>query len=138
MKFEMTNLDTLMADLEGFGDMTEVMIYDMLIDSGDVVVEAQKRTARTMLKGPMTEEDGVEKSIQRGKVSNINGGMTLNIVFKGTQHGNRLAEIAFVNEFGKTNQPARPFIATANEESADEAQAAAEKALDYYLKKNRL
>ena len=43
------------------------------------------------------------------------------IEFAGTQHGESIATIAYINEYGKTNQPARPFIATANAKCENEA-----------------
>ena len=56
---------------------------------------------------------------------------------KGTRrHGNkrRAAEVAFVDEFGKRGQPARPFIQTANEKAADRAIDAAARVYDDFLK----
>ena len=46
---------------------------------------------------------------------------------------NRVAEIAFINEFGKKNQPARPFISQANESNAGAAVDAAADVYDRYL-----
>lgn len=60
---------------------------------------------------------------------------------KGTRSdGNkrRNAEVAFVNEYGKAGQPARPFINTANEKSADAAVEAAAGVYDKYLKSKNL
>lgn len=54
------------------------------------------------------------------------------------ERGNRNAEVAFINEFGKHGQPARPFIKTANEEAADTAVEAAAKVYDKYLKSKNL
>ena len=46
----------------------------------------------------------------------------------------RAAEVAFVDEFGKQGQPARPFIQTANEKAADPAIDAAARVYDDFLK----
>jgi hypothetical protein len=61
------------------------------------------------------------------------GGATVKIEFKGTQHGNRLGEIAFINEYGKKSQPARPFIAKAIKDADAAGAEAAKTVLDAYL-----
>lgn len=53
--------------------------------------------------------------------------------------GNRNAEVAFINEFGKSGkhgkkgQPARPFIRTANEAAEERATEAEEKVYNDFL-----
>ena len=47
----------------------------------------------------------------------------------------RNAEIAFVNEYGKRNQPARPFILTALNNNAEEITDPAEKAIGDWIEK---
>jgi len=101
---------------------------EMMEAQADVVMEAQKRTASTMLQGPYYR-GGVVSGIAKGRFKRTGDGAEHHIVFKGTQHGNRIAEIAFINEYGKKNQPARPFIKTANEQAAGEATEAAAKIL---------
>lgn len=143
MKFEMDGLDKLMADFDGVADGTEEMVYEMLEEAGDVVVDAQKKTASSMLKGPYSK-GVVANAIKKGKIDNTANGKVLNIVFEGTRYiskgakGTRIAEIAFVNEFGKTNQQARPFIETANNQSADAMAKAAADVQDRHLKKRGL
>lgn len=48
----------------------------------------------------------------------------------------RNGEIAFINEYGKTNQPARPAIREANEENADQAVEDAADVLDRWIQKH--
>ena len=58
---------------------------------------------------------------------NVKGVRSVDITFEGTQHGNKLTEIAFVNEYGKSGQVARPFVRSAIEtkkEAANEKAAA--------------
>ena len=50
----------------------------------------------------------------------------------------RVTEVAFVNEFGKEGQPARPFIGTANARKGDEAVKAAAEVYDKFLKSKNL
>jgi ABC-type sugar transport system substrate-binding protein len=90
-------------------DAQEKMVDAM----ADVVAEAQVYTAATMLQGPYYQGD-VASAVKKNKLRRTKSGPYKNIVFKGMSHGNRVAEIAFVNEYGKKSQPARPFIKTAN------------------------
>ena len=108
------------------------IVEKMLIAEGDIIKEAQAFTAAKMLQGPYYK-GGVAAGVKRGKVKRSQGGKALYVTFEGTQHGNRLAEIAFINEFGKKSQPPRQFIRTANEENAETAVDAAAKIYDEYL-----
>lgn len=134
--------------VSGITEITEKMrngmkipesVLDSMLDAqAEVVIKAQKRTARTMLKGPYST-GGTEKSIGPGKKTGLSDGKKMTVEFKGSRkRGNtttRNAEIAFINEYGKKNQPARPFITKANEQCAAEAEAAAEKIFNKWQEK---
>ena len=91
---------------------------------------------RLCLKGPYYKGRGdgkhSEKPRKRGK-----GGKVMFIEFVGTQHGESLSTIAYINEYGKTNQPARPFIATANAkaENGRQLKKAASVLFNHYSRK---
>jgi len=106
-------LSDIANDIDGLAD-------EMLNAMGDVVVPAQKKTASSMLRGKYYK-GAVMASIQKSRVKRGKGGKVMFIEFVGTQHGEDLSTIAYINEYGKTNQPARPFIMTANEQSEVEA-----------------
>nr|DAO93672.1 MAG TPA: type I neck protein [Caudoviricetes sp.] len=73
-------------------------------------------------------------SITHDKIRKNKDGKSVNVVFKGTnKNGNRNAEIAYINEFGKTRQAARPFIRDANEECADAVVTAEEQPYNEWL-----
>ena len=126
-----------MPGLERFFDDlmlgSDEMIDEMLGAMADVVVEAQKRTASTMLQGPFYK-GGVAGAVAKGRIKKSRDGRVLPIEFVGTQHGEELARIAYINEFGKTNQPARPFIATANAQCEGEAVEKAASVFEKYTK----
>ena len=128
IRFE--GLDELIVDLGGIEDLP---VEGMLNAAADVVVAAQKRTAGTMLQGKYNK-GAVVAAIRKGNITRKAGSASIRIEFPGQQHGTPIATIAFVNEFGKTNQPARPFIATANEGCADQAEGAAVTAYDTWLR----
>ena len=106
---------------------------EMVDAQAKVVEQALVYEAGTMLQGPYYA-GGVARSVTRKKPRITKTGASEVITFKGTQHGNRLGEIAFVNEFGKKGQPARQLIRKANDESANPAADAAREVLDEFLK----
>ena len=127
-KIEITGLGETLISMENIANIPDSVMQAMMEAQADIVVEAQKRTASTMLRGPYYR-GGVVSGISKGKFKLTKDGAEHYVVFKGTQHGNRIAEIAFINEYGKKSQPARPFIKTANEQAVDEAAEAAAKIL---------
>lgn len=127
----------LQIALDKAGDLPERTRKEMCDAQAEVVEKSLIYYAGTMLRGPYYK-GGVARSVTRAKARATKTGATATIAFKGTQHGNRLAEIAFINEFGKKKQPARPFIRTSNDKAADPAADAARKVLDDYLDKQGL
>jgi hypothetical protein len=128
-RIEISGLGEAVLSMEKIANIPDGVMKEMLEVQTETVAEAQKRTARTMLQGPYYK-GGVAGGVSKGKYKRTADGGEHYVVFKGTQHGNRIAEIAFINEHGKKGQPARPFIRTANEESVGEATEAAEKILN--------
>lgn len=81
-----------------------------------------------------------EGSIKKTKVKKTATGKSIDIFPQGVNSdGNRNAEVAFINEFGKSGkhgkkgQPARPFIRTANEAAEERATEAEEKVYNDFL-----
>lgn len=125
----MARLDIIGTDdlLSLFDDIAEIpsdVIADMLIAEGEVIAKEQRKAAAEMLQGPYYE-GGVANAVTPGKPKITYDGGELEISFKGTQHGNRLAEIAFVNHYGAHGNPGRPFIDVGNARGEDEAAEAA-------------
>jgi HK97 gp10 family phage protein len=130
--FQVTGLDNLINAFERLAELPDGTIEAMLLAEANIVAEAQKRTAASMLQGPYYA-GGVAESVTVGKMKKAGGARTLSITFDGTQHGEPLARIAMINEYGKTNQPARPFARTAIEECAPAAEKAAQTIYETYL-----
>lgn len=137
--FRVDGLDELMLSFEQLSLLPDEVPMGMLDAGAAVLEEAQREKARTMLNGPYSI-GRVISGLKRKKPKKTNDGYIQRITFEGTvtdqyhKKPTRIAEIAFINEFGKTNQPARPFIQTANEEKADEITAAEYQVYDKYLK----
>ena len=141
--------DTLSEYLESISVIPEKVQKDMLKAEADIIVDAQKELARQMLtadggfgaSGKYTDvRNGIIGSIKRGRYKKPKGsdGMwRTDVIFKGSQHDERLATIAFMNEYGVVHpptkryprayrQPARPFISRSvllNSKKAVEAAA---------------
>lgn len=118
--------------------MTEELAETCLAVMCPIVEKAQKDEAETMLHGEYYKGD-VKASIKiEGGIKKKGGSLIATIKPVGTvtdshhKKPTRLAEIAFINEYGKTNQAARPFIWTANEKSTPAALSAAETVVENY------
>lgn len=141
-------LARLHVDFSELENLPTSLIDDMLNAQAAVIEKAQKKTAREMGVWDNDKPEGLihtADSIKRGKVVKTKGGRAVFVAPQGTvtrgkrkKQTVRLAEIAFVNEYGTHNQDARPFIKTANERAAPEAVKAAEKIYNEYLTKKGL
>lgn len=115
----------------------QIKVIDKMLDAqADIIEPAQKAKGRAY----GVYRTGVTlASIKRGSKKKTKNGRSIHITLQGRNaDGNRNAEVAFINEFGKKNQLARPFIRDANEANADNAVAASAAIYDQYLKSKGL
>ena len=133
-RIEFGDIEALMDDLRQLGEDTEEMALEIVTEQQDILYEAQQKTAESMLQGPYYAGD-VKAGMHVKTPFSTGNGAEARITFEGTAHGNRIGEIAFINEYGKTNQPARPFIQMAIEQENGNLGKAADKIVDKYLKK---
>lgn len=137
-KFEVKGLFDF-NDLLNAGSIPSDVMNHMLHAAADVVVEAQKKTAASMLdRGYSTGE--LARSIGKGRIKNTKDGKSISIIFKGSRkRGKKKVRtvsndlIAFYNEFGTRGVPGRPFIRTANIQCEEAAINAAAKVYDKWL-----
>ena len=124
-------ISQLAISLEEIHEIPDDVLDQMLEAEADVIEKAQKDKGKAY----GVHRTGVTiGSIKRTKTSKIKDGRAIYITPMGTNaDGNRNAEVAFINEFGKHGQPARPFIRDANEEKADDAVSAAATVYDKFL-----
>ncbi len=135
--FSTNGLDEYAFNLAELSQIPDSVIEEMLMAEAEVIKKGQEQTARSMLQGPYNR-GGVVSAIRAGEPKRSGLRKVVYVTFKGMQHSTRLAEIAFINEFGKKNQPARPFIREATEKNADAAVDAAAQVYDKYLKSKDL
>lgn len=134
--FDSDGLDDLMLSMSELAAMPDSIKDEILNAQADVVVEAQKQTARSY----GVEDTGlmVEKIKKTKAKTDKHGVRSIHVYPQGsrTRHGTktRNAEIAFENEYGNADQTARPFVRDANERSADETTAAGADKYDSWLK----
>ena len=145
-EFHFSGLEELELSLTDIAEIPTEVADEMLGAMAGVVVTAQRRVGTAM---------GVHRtgmtlgSIKAGKPKSLKDGTrAVYVTAAGSRkRGNkeiRNVEIAFVNEFGrparngKNGQKARPFMKTANEQSAEEATNAGAEVYDAWLKSKNL
>lgn len=134
-----SGLDELLSDLGSIAELPDAVVLEMLTAEAGVIAEAQAAEARAM--GVLDTGKTAESITFDKKLKTTADGKAIYVYPKGTRSdGNkrRVAEVAFINEFGKDGQPGRPFIRTANERKGDEAVEAAAKVYDDFLKSKNL
>ena len=124
MAFSVSGLDELIATMDRISQVPDSVKKEMLDAAADVVVRAQRAAAQSMLQGPYYR-GAVAAGIAKGTFRVTGDGALRDLVFRGSQEGRPISAIAFYNEYGTSKMPARPFLRTANERSADEAARAA-------------
>ncbi|MGI6156590.1 MAG: hypothetical protein ACOYEB_11795 [Enterococcus lemanii] len=126
------------SDFPDFEEIPDSVLDEMLKAGAEIVANEQRKTAKSMLgekgRGDGTTAESVK--VQKPEASK-RGGRQIAITFSGSRpNGNktkRNAEVAFINEYGKSGQPAKQFIRIANETAADEALGRQEAIYDDWL-----
>ena len=134
---EVYGIKELMADIRAAGDIPPNVLQQMVQEQSKLTEEALIYNAGSMLKGKYYQGD-VAASVKAGKPRVTRQGATVKIEFKGMAHGNRVAEIAFINEYGKTKQEPRPFIKKSINDTNEPAAQAAKVVLDAWLASKHL
>lgn len=139
-----SGLDELMLSMQEIAEIPDDVQDEMLNAMADVTVEAQKAEGKAMgVEDTNGETPGLMLSkIKKGKIKIRDGQRVLYITPTGTRKRGkkrvRNAEIAFINEYGKKGQKARPFIRVGNERSAEAATEAAKAVHDKWLQSKNL
>ena len=133
MGLTVNGLDLTLDAFADIAEMPDEIAEEILNEQADIVIRETTRTGRSM--GVHRTGDTLG-SLKKSRPAHLNGTHSIKVEFAGkNRHGERNATVAFINEYGKTNQPARPFVSTALEKADAEIQNAAENAVDKYLKK---
>lgn len=136
-------------ELEGFEDLEDAfrriseipftVTAEALDAMAEVAAEQIRSTGETMgvrdPKGDVHILDHIKP--RKAKQAEYGGYEMISFTGTRTRHGTRTrnAEIAFINEYGRRGQPARPFIGTAMNRGADRIQDQAEKVIGDWIEK---
>lgn len=135
--------------LEGFADLGDAfkrisdipnsVTEDALKAMASVAAAKIRATGETMgVRDPESGEHILDKiKVSKSKLTPNGGYADVNFPGSRTRNGRktRNAEIAFVNEYGKRGQPARPFIGTAMARSERQITAAGEEVVADWIEK---
>ena len=135
-RLELEGFEEFGARLNELPDSVRTQALDAMAEVAEAAV---KRSGETL--GVRDPESSVHilDNITHTKPKKTETGGYSDVTFKGTRTRGRTktrnAEIAFINEYGKRGQPARPFIATAAEQYADQIAEPGEKIVGDWFEK---
>lgn len=139
-KFETFGFEDLQDALERISDIPFGVIEEALDGMADVAADKIRSTGESMgVRDPESDVHILDKIKKASKAKKTDSGGYLNISFSGSRRrgktSTRNAEIAFVNEYGKRGQPARPFIGKAMTQYEKQITAPAEKVIGDWIEK---
>lgn len=141
-EFGCVGLDGLILSLKEIEKIPDDIHDDILNAQADVVAAAQREKILAYGIYDGSSPVHVASSVKKGRVKIRKGERVLYVSPTGTRIRGKVktrnAEIAFVNEFGKRGQKARPAIADANEDSATATTQAGLRIYDAWLKSKNL
>ena len=140
-RLTVNGIDALSDDFAALARLPESVIDGILDAEAEVITAAQREEIEKQWRGPHSL--GISsKSIKKGKAKKDKDGRSLSVYPQGTRkrggQTTRNAEIAFINEYGKRGQPARPAIDAANKKKEEEAVAAGERVYNQFLDSRNL
>lgn len=121
-------------NVTGFDDVEKAMLRReksateavprMLNAGADVLARGQQAQADSMFRGERVTGE-LSKSIAKGKISGDDVEKAIEVWPQGTNsRGERNATVGFVQQYGRTRMPARPWMSTANEKYSDDVHKA--------------
>ena len=137
---ELEGFDSIEDAFRRISDIPFEVTEEALDGMAAVAMEKIRAQGESMgVRDPESNEHILDK-IKRNKAKKTEFGGYETITFSGsrTRGGGRTrnAEIAFVNEYGKRSQQARPFIRTALEQNEDAIYAPAEETVGDWIEQN--
>lgn len=122
-RLDLTGFDDLINAFENISNVPDNITEKALQAMEDVAADAIRESGRRHGIYDPKSDVHVLDNVKVNKPKKTDTGGYADVTFAGsrTRHGKqtRNAEIAFINEYGKHNQPARPFVGEAMNKSAD-------------------
>jgi hypothetical protein len=141
-------IDEFRLAISDISSLPDGVLDDMINAQANIVKPAIVASARTVLKesyinsksgkpggGGKYSKGVVAGSVTQTKPKRTSDGKRAYLTFNGMRGKSRVAEIAFINEYGANRRgiPARPFMRSAIAASEDKAVEAGAKVLDDFL-----
>ena len=138
-KLQLEGFEDLNDALKRISDIPQRVTDDALKAMASVAAVRIRATGEAMgVKDPESSVHILDR-IKQGKPKKTASGGYADVTFSGTRtrsgRKTRNAEIAFVNEYGKRGQPARPFIGTAMARGEQQITAAGEEIVGDWIEK---
>lgn len=138
-KLQLEGFEDLNDALNRISDIPQRVTDDALKAMASVAAARIRASGEAMgVKDPDSSVHILDK-IKQGKPKKTASGGYADITFSGTRtrsgRKTRNAEIAFINEYGKRGQPARPFIGTAMARGERQITAAGEEIVGDWIEK---
>ena len=136
-KLKISGLDDLNAAFAKISNIPFEVTGEALKEMADIAASEIKSSGETYgVRDPESDVHILDK-IKPSKPKQTNDGGRCNVNFSGTRKRNgkrvRNAEIAYVNEYGKRGQPARPFIKKAIDNNTEKITTPAEKIIGDWI-----
>lgn len=141
MRVDLEGLDGLCLSMSEIEEIPDDIQDAMLNAQADIAIPAQKAKA---ISYGVVDTGLVSSSIRKTKPKRGKNGRCIYVYPHGSRKRGkkgkitRNAEIAFIAEYGRRKQKARPFIRDANEACAEQTTQAAAKIYDAWLKSKKL
>ena len=123
-KFDFKGLEDIEKRLLRREASTAKAVQEMVKAGADVIAKVQQDTVRTMFKGKRSFGD-LANSIKKTRVNSQPSRTYADVYPHGkNRRGERNATVGFVQQYGRSNMAANPWMTEANAKAADEAQKA--------------
>ena len=139
-RLDLTGFDDLVKAFENISNVPESITTKALTEMENIAATEIKASGEIYgVRDPESNVHVLDK-IKINKPKKTETGGYADVTFSGsrTRHGDqtRNAEIAFINEYGKRSQQARPFVGEAMEKNADKIMKAGAEVIGDWMEKS--
>lgn len=135
-RLDVSGMEEIISGFDALSELPDEVANAILTEQADAVISEIRRTGEAM---------GVHRtgqtldSLKSTGVKKTKNGHEVKVEFAGKNRaGEKNVTVAFINEYGKTNQPARPFVSTAVEAVEPRTMEIAQKKVEQFLKQKGL
>lgn len=136
-KMTVVGIDDLENAFINIADIPFEVTAEALSQMADVAAGEIKRSGESMGVRDPKSDVHILDNVEPGTPKKTHGGGTCAISFSGSRKrgkkNTRNAEIAFINEFGKPGQPARPFVRKGMEQGTEKIVQAGQKVIAAWI-----